>query len=634
VKERHYILATAGHVDHGKSSLVHALTGTDPDRLPEEKARGITIDLGFACLRLPGAPPIVAGIIDVPGHEDFVKNMVAGMSAVDAALLVVAADDGPMPQTHEHVEILAYLGVRRLVVALTKSDLASPERAMAETAELLRATPFAGSPQVAVSVQNGQGLDALRAAMVRMFEETPPPEDRRKPRLAVDRVFAPRGVGTVVTGTLTGGVLTRGQSVVVQPAGTPARIRAMQTHGRDLEHAVPGMRVALNLPELAGNVRRGATVTVEGVGATTRFWGVVLRHLGLTGVRTLRDKTRVHVHHGSADLAATVDLPEGSPAGGRPAVARLRFDEPVFALAGERFVVRDWSATHTLAGGVIVDVDVPRSGWRGRISDWHARAAAADDAVVWTQSEIAWLHAVPHKMPLRASVFSVPQIVAAAELLVTRGLARRVGDPALLVDAAWWTELRTAAVRAIDAHHAAHPEERGMALPALRALLGKSAAADVRDALLADLAGENIVRAGEVVKRAAHLPVLPAGLQRAGAAVRGALARQPLDPPARKTLAPDAPTRAALAFLLETGEAVEISPELVLSAEAVHHAAQRIRAHLRSHGRATVSELKQLLGSNRRVMVPLMEFFDRAGVTRRVGDHRVLPEMAGAPRPA
>jgi selenocysteine-specific elongation factor len=359
----------------------------------------------------------------------------------------------------------------------------------------------------------------------------------------------------------------------------------------------------------------------------------VLRQLGLSGARTLRDKTRVHVHHGSADLAATVDLPEGPPTRERPVVARLRFDHPVFALAGERFVVRDWSAAHTLAGGIVVEIDPPRPGWRERGATWHARAAAADDALAWARSDIAWLRAVPPSALLQASVFSATDITAAADRLVAGGEARRVGDPSLLVDASWWTALRATALGAIDAHHAAHPEQRGMPLPAFRTALGKAVAGDALDALLADLAGEGVVRAGDAVKRAAHLPALPAGLQRAGAAVRSALSRRPLDPPARKALAPDGPTRAALAFLLETGEAVEVSPELVLSAEAVHHAAQRIRAHLRPHGRATVSELKQLLESNRRVMVPLMEFFDRTGVTRRVGDYRVLPEAGNVPRP-
>lgn len=626
MKERHYILATAGHVDHGKSSLVKALTGTDPDRLPEEKSRGITIDLGFACLRLGGSSPAVLGIIDVPGHEDFVKNMVAGMSAVDAALLVVAADDGPMPQTREHVEILAYLGVRRMVVAVSKCDVAGADRAQAETAALLRGTPFAAAPMVHVSTQTGQGLEALRAAITTLLEATPPPADRRKPRLSVDRVFVPRGMGTVVTGTLSGGVLTRGQTVVVQPLGKMGRVRALQTHGRDLEHALPGMRTALNLPDMAGQVRRGDVVTIAGLGGPAAVWGVVLWQLGLSEERVLRDKTRVHLHHGSADLAATVDLPEGTPAPSRPVVARLRLDAPAFAFAGDRFVVRDWSATHTVAGGMVVDLAPPRTGWRERLADWAQRGKAPDDATVWAHTAVRWQHAVAEKELLPASAFSREQMAEAARELQARGLAVSVGDPALLVDADWWHARHAAAIAAVEACHAAHPEQRGLSLAALRAAVGRDVTPAAFGALLAELGGAGIVRAGDVVKRAAHRPALPASLQRAGAAVRAALHRQPLDPPARKVLAPDAATRAALAFLLESGEAIEVSPELVMAAEAVDAAAARVQAHLRLHGRATVSELKQALGSNRRVMVPLVEYLDRCGTTRRVGDYRVLPE--------
>jgi selenocysteine-specific elongation factor len=626
VKERHYILATAGHVDHGKSSLVKALTGTDPDRLPEEKARGITIDLGFAWVRLAGAAPAVVGIIDVPGHEDFVKNMVAGMSAVDAALLVVAADDGPMPQTREHVEILAYLGVRRMVVAISKSDLGAAERAEAETAEMLRATPFAGSPMVAVSAPTGAGIETLRAALVKMFDETPPPEDRGKPRLSVDRVFVPRGVGTVVTGTLAGSMLTRGQTVVVQPAGKAGRVRALQTHGVDLAHALPGMRTALNLPEMAGNIRRGDVVTVAGLGAPATAWGVTLWQLGLCGERVLRDKTRVHLHHGSADFAATLDLPEGPPGPARQVVARVRFDAPAFGLAGDRFVVRDWSATHTVAGGLLVDAAPPRSGWRERLTDWGQRGAAVEDAAAWVETEIRWQHAVAEKELLATSTFSRQRIEAAAQALLSGRRAARVGDPPLLVDGAWWSALQASAIAAIDACHASHPEQRGLPLAGLRALLGRGIASAAFDALLSELVGAGMVRAGEVVKRATHQPALPASLQSAGASVRAALHRQPLDPPARKALVPDTASRAALAFMLETGEAVEVSPELVMAAEAVDAAAARVQAHLRVHGRATVSELKQALGSNRRVMVPLVEHLDRRGITRRVGDYRVLPE--------
>ena len=246
---KQFILATAGHVDHGKTALIKALTGTDTDRLPEEKARGITIELGFAHLQLGD---VSLGIVDVPGHEDFVKNMVAGVGSIDLALLVVAADDGWMPQTEEHLQILIYLGVRRIIVALTKIDLLESETAAAESVRAqLRETPFADAAIVPTSVTTESCIEELKAQLAREFSELVPQRDIGKPRLAVDRAFTLRGIGTVVTGTLAGGTLRRGQAVVVQPEKIPARIRAIQNHNREVEEIGPGARTALSLPDVA-----------------------------------------------------------------------------------------------------------------------------------------------------------------------------------------------------------------------------------------------------------------------------------------------------------------------------------------------------------------------------------------------
>src|SRR5437773_10170417 len=279
---RNFIMATAGHVDHGKSALVKALTGIDPDRLPEEKARGITIDLGFARLELPSTindqpSTFHLGIIDVPGHEDFVKNMVAGVGSVDLALFVVAADDGWMPQTEEHLQVLSYLGVNRAVVALTKIDLVeSQEMIAARLREKLANSPFAEAPIVPTSVPNACGIDELKATLVRVLGDTPLPRDIGKPRLPVDRVFTLRGIGTVVTGTLTGGTLHRGQPVIIQPSGKTTRIRAVQNHNRDVDVSMPGTRTALNLPDVGANVvHRGDVVTLAELGSASNTHDVL-----------------------------------------------------------------------------------------------------------------------------------------------------------------------------------------------------------------------------------------------------------------------------------------------------------------------------------------------------------------------
>ncbi|MGA7274867.1 MAG: selenocysteine-specific translation elongation factor, partial [Candidatus Udaeobacter sp.] len=268
---RHFVIATAGHVDHGKSALVKALTGTDPDRLPEEKARKITIELGFAELNLtaPNGQTIHASIIDVPGHEDFVRNMIAGVGSIDLALFVVAADDGWMPQTEEHLQILNYLRVQRGVIALTKSDLGSTDVVAERIQEKLRDTPFARVPIVPTSIRTGEGIENLEDTLATELTRANPQVDFGKPRLFIDRAFTLRGIGTVVTGTLSGGSIRRSQDVVVQPREISARVRSIQNHGRDVEIAQPGTRTAINLPDLSigeHGIQRGDVVTVHSLG--------------------------------------------------------------------------------------------------------------------------------------------------------------------------------------------------------------------------------------------------------------------------------------------------------------------------------------------------------------------------------
>ena len=418
---QHFILATAGHVDHGKSALVKALTGTDPDRLPEEKARGITIDLGFACLELPGSgrSPSVStpnpqpsatyqlGIIDVPGHEDFVKNMVAGVGSIDLALLVVAADDGWMPQTEEHLQILTYLGVASGVIALTKIDLAgSNEFGVIESVrEQLRGTPLAGAPIVPTSIVSGRGLPELKEALSTVLGGLPPPRDIGKARLSVDRVFTLPGIGTVVTGTLNGGSLKRGQSVVVQPSGKATRIRSLQNHNQDVESSGPGTRTALNLPDVSvstqphevGGARRGDVITLRELGTASVTLDVLLQKSPrlMSGkkaqTRSLKDGTHVRVHHGSGDFPAWVHFFHVSEiSAGQSAVAQLRFGSPVFAFVGDRFIVRDWSEQATVAGGVVLDAEASRKNFRGksRREFLEERARSPDDLFILITSQL------------------------------------------------------------------------------------------------------------------------------------------------------------------------------------------------------------------------------------------------------
>lgn len=636
----HFILATAGHVDHGKSSLVKALTGTDPDRLPEEKARGITIDLGFAHLELQSTvnkQPMTfhLGLVDVPGHEDFVKNMVAGVGSIDLALLIVAADDGWMPQTEEHLQILAYLGVTHAVVALTKIDLAQDERTIiTEIRAKLASTPFAEAPIVPTSIVTDRGLEELKATLAQVLSNTPAPRNIGKPRLPVDRVFVLRGVGTVVTGTLTGGELRRGQPVIIQPSGKSARIRSIQSHNQDVEASGPGTRTALNLPDMeaSSGVQRGDVITLPELGNATATVDVVIEKSGRletgksTPARPLKNGTRVRIHLGSANAPAHVfflDAKTLSP--GERVLAQVRFESPVFALAGDRFIVRDWPEQATLAGGVVLCADAQRRQFRRQENRLFLQACAQspDQASVFVQSQLARDGTAVQNNLLIQSRFSQSEIVDAATLLIADKKAVVAGK--LIADAPWWQMLRQSAIEVIEAAHRRHPEHPGLPLNELRAKLKAALLLpDVFDALVRDLCRSGFAQAGVAIGRADHRPALPPDLQGAGAKLRTALAAKPLDPPSVKELAPDPPSRQALRFLLQAGEAVEVSEDVVLLADSLTRATEELRKFLREHRSATAGELRQALGTSRRIIIPLLERLDKEGLTRREGDRRVL----------
>lgn len=612
---KHLILATAGHVDHGKTSLIKALTGTDTDRLPEEKARGITIELGFAHLELDD---VSLGIVDVPGHEDFVKNMVAGVGSIDFALLVVAADDGWMPQTEEHLQILEYLGVTRAVVAITKSDLGAPPSDVIRTQ--LAGTSLADAPILPVSVKNGVGLDGLRAQLAEECRAIAAQTDLGKPRLAVDRAFNLRGIGTVVTGTLSGGKLRRGDAVVVQPSGKVGRIRAIQSHGHEVDVSEPGMRTALSIPGV--EVSRGDVITLPNTGgATTIIDVLVTRSPRLASdTRPLKNAAIIRVHHGTASSSARIFFANENPLrAGESAIAELRFDAQVFAFAGDRLVLRDPSLQQTVGGALVLDPDAAARDFRSSAQQelLNARAKVPGDAPSFVRTQLRRDHALRRDALLLKSRFSAAEVHAASSPAVIAG--------EFVCDREWWRGLRAEAASLIDAEHGSHPNRAGLALPQLWSALRPALPdEELFDALVADMCGDGFVRSNETIARTTHRPSLPASLQPAGARLRAALTAKPFDPPSRKELGPDAATQQALRFLRDTGEIVEISADVIVSREALDEMEKKVAAALQTNGGATVSELRQILGSSRRVVVPLLEYLDRAGMTRRVGDKRVL----------
>src|SRR5438477_2858395 len=439
--EKNFILATAGHVDHGKSALVKALTGTDPDRLPEEKARGITIDLSFAHLVLSAPPSTLhpqpstfsVGLVDVPGHEDFVRNMIAGIGSIDLALLVVAADDGWMPQTEEHFQILSYLGVERIVVALTKCDLGKIDNVTSQIREKLRETTFANAQIIPTSVRTGEGLENLKSALSVEIASLAPPRDIGKPRLFVDRAFTLRGIGTVVTGTLTGGQIQRGQNVVIQPRNLSTRIRSIQSHGRDLEIAHPGTRTAVNLPDLVvgSDVNRGDVIATVGYEPTSTLDVLLTRSPRAQRSAAIKSGTSAYVHHGTTRVLAKLIFAEtDSLAVGQSAVAQLRLNAPLLAFVGDRLIVRDASEQRTIAGGVVFNVDSRDFRSSQERALLATRTVAPDDVALAVWTEIARTGLIEPARLLERSRFNAAEIAAALRRLGEHGeifLADNVG---------------------------------------------------------------------------------------------------------------------------------------------------------------------------------------------------------------
>jgi selenocysteine-specific elongation factor len=648
VTGRHFIVATAGHIDHGKSSLVKALTGTDPDRLPEEKARQITIDLGFAHLDLsryataldPQSSALSVGIIDVPGHEDFVRNMIAGVGSIDLALLVVAADDGWMPQTEEHLQILIYLGVKRMIVALNKSDTGNPDQVTAQIREQLATTAFSDAPIVRTSAQSRDGIDALKQTLSAAFAQAEPQRDIGKPRLFIDRTFTLPGIGAVVTGTLAGGTLRAGQNVYTQPGNFRTRVRSVQSHHSDVKHAAPGMRTGLNLAEVPKgtpdkSIRRGYVVTVDEFNTCDAIDVAVSKsarlRTGAPAARPLKSGTVVHLHHGTARVPAVLILSSQEPLEvGQSAIAQLRFESPLLAFVGDRFVIRDRSDQHTIAGGIVLDPDgTPRS-FRSKQQQrlLSARAASPDNVHVCVEFEVERRGPIHVSNLLAKSNFSVDEIRDTLAHLHHEGRIVMFGD--IAANRGLWRALRSRVVSLIDEAHQARSERTGLDLNDLRAAL-PDIAADVLDAMLLDLCASEFVRHGSIIARASHRPTLAAHLNAIAQQILLKLAEKPFDPPGRTQLASDESTRPALRYLIEQKQVVELTPELVLSLEAFAQARDRVIDFFSKHGAFTVSEIREALGTSRRVAVPLLERFDRDRITRRVGDRRVLAAQAKSP---
>jgi selenocysteine-specific elongation factor len=594
--------------------------------LPEEKARGITIDLGFAQLALPG---FSLGVIDVPGHEDFVRNMIAGIGSVNLVLLVVAADDGWMAQTEEHLQILDYLAVKHGVVAITKADLADAAQVAKEARTRLQGTSLADAPIVTTSVRDESSLQVLAETLATVCASVPPPRDIGRPRLFVDRAFSVRGAGTIVTGTLNGGRLRREEMVWLQPQNKEVRIRALQNHNQQVEMVLPGMRSALNLPDFQPNdIPRGSVIAGMSL-PSSRTLDVLLRRSDRLGAeaRPLKNLSSVQLHYGSARFSARatlLDRRELLP--GENGIARLHFEEPIFAFLGDRFVLRDSSARRTIAGGIVLEGDAERIKFHspGQRDLLTARAAAPNELEILVRTQLRRDRIIRSETLLLKSNFSRQEITNAVGVLVRTGELLQRGE--FTADKASWETMMRAAAKAIDDRHAARPNELGLELPELRRILAL-ANPHLFETLLIDLCERDFEHRGNAIRRRTHRLSLPKQLEGIAGEIRAALAARPFDPPSLKELAKTAPAREALRFLCANGEAVRINDEFVLSTTAFDEMKRRIVATLRTRDAGTASELRQALGTTRRVLVPLLEYLDRLGLTTRVGDRRTLRKL-------
>ena len=629
---KHVVVGTAGHIDHGKTSLVKALTGIDTDRLPEEKARGITIDLGFAFLEEPDG--LTVEIVDVPGHERFVKNMLAGVGGIDLAMLVIAADEGVMPQTREHLAICSLLHIKTGLIALTKIDLVEPdwlELVKDDVRGAVRETFLEAAPILPVSAKTGEGLAELRAAVRGLAAGVPPRGTDQLPRLPIDRVFTVKGFGTVVTGTLAAGALAVDERVEAYPRGLQAKIRGLQTHGRPVTAARAGQRTAINLQGLErAAIDRGDVVGLPGTLVSSLLVDGTLELLK-DAPRAVKSRTRLRFHVGTSEIMArALLLDRGELEPGASGLVRFRLESPLIALPGDRFVVRSYSPIVTIGGGTLLDIDPPRFKRKTPALVAHLELLQTGSPEAILEEHVR--HVGTAGIRLAALAGRVPFGPERLRgLLNTLQKERRV----LAVDRDWFihpdsaARLRALAVQALETFHRANPLKPGMSREELR---GRAGAVDERvfAFLLTALDAEGAVKTDrDKVRLASHEVRLSPDQQRVLDRLEEDFLRADAAPPS----AGEALGRAGLGgdeehelfqVLVQAGKLVRVKDSLYFHARALETIQTRVVALLQDRKEIGPGDIKDLLGISRKYAIPLLEFFDQRRVTTRVGERRIL----------
>ncbi len=619
-----YVIGTAGHVDHGKSTLVKALTGIDPDRLPQEKEREMTIDLGFAWMSLPGGREV--SIVDVPGHERFVKNMLAGVGGIDLAMLVVAANESVMQQTREHLAILDILRIKRGLVVITKADTVDPELVelvQAEVEDIVAGTILEGAPMEVVSAYTGEGMDSLIATIERMLDETEARKDLGRPRLPVDRCFSVAGFGTVVTGTLIDGTLQVGQEVRLALSGERGRVRGLQSHQKKTERAEPGIRLAVNLSGLSRHdVQRGEMLTAGSwLQLTTRLDARIKMLRGAS--QSLSHNETITFHLYTTEVLARVRLLDSDVLGaGQEGWAQLHLQEPVPAVKGDLFVLR--TSNTTLGGGTIIDPQ-PRRRHRRNIPSVLEQLAAMEagsglDAVASAVEQ--WAPCDLKSLSQKANL-PLEEVLSEVASLAEEGHALVLGSNAVTPDSTVysrgsWNVLAQKSSDALRQFHAQYPLRRGIPREEMRSRL--SISQGTFQLVVERLAAEDVLSEdGASLRAPQHAPALTPAQQKMADGYIRSLESEPFSPPTDLPLDGE-----ILTLLIDERKVVKVNESVVFSASAYKTMVERIIAHTRAKGTITVGDGRDMFSSSRKYILPLLEHLDQEHITRRVGDERVL----------
>ena len=632
---KHLILGTAGHIDHGKTSLVKALTGIDTDRLKEEKARGITIELGFAHLELPGG--LRFGIVDVPGHERFVRAMVAGVGGMDLVLLVIAADEGIMPQTREHLEICQLLGVKRGIVVLTKKDMVEPDwldLVTEEVREYLAGSFLAEAPIVAVSSRSGDGIDQLKVELARLAGEIEQKRLDSPFRLPVDRVFTVTGFGTVVTGTLLSGGISVGDEVEILPSGISCRVRGVQSFGAKVDRGGAGERLAVNLQGVDhSEVERGDVVVPKGLYRPTSAVDVRLNYLA-SAQKELKHRATVRLHSATYEVPAKLILfDRDTLKPGESAYAQLRLARPVLLLPGDPFVVRTYSPQATLGGGTVLDPAPPRR--RRRSAEALELLAAAesggDQDRIRLLVESSLLSGISVQEMVNRSGMSAKRIEAALAPLLSSGAVLQVlKEPRVFLAKDAFAALKQMLSGELRDYLAENPMQEGIGKEELKSRIPKRSDARFFGPLLASMEKDGAALSDREIVR---LPGRKAGVTRDQADLQSLLAEALTkgwgEPPTLKELcqALNCTEKQLLDhanLLCREGRVVKVKGDIFYAPGAVDEIREKLVSYMREKGEITPSDFRDLTGLSRKFMIPLLEYFDQERLTIRMGDKRVL----------